>query len=72
MFSAAPDAAAPARPASFSLLSAQGGLVTDVFARNGVDTAAVLSFDPTLSTTIQLGQTTLTLPSQSPLSRLNR
>ena len=67
VFSAAPDAAAPARPASFSLLSAQGGLVTDVFARNGVDTAAVLSFDPTLSTTIQLGQTTLTLPSQSPL-----
>lgn len=67
VFTAAPASAAPARVSPFSLLSAQGGLVTDIFARNGTDTAVILSFDPTVSTTLQVGQKTLTMPGQSPL-----
>jgi hypothetical protein len=52
-------------PDSFSLLSADSGIVVDVFSRNGATNALVLDYDPTSPATIRTAKT-ITLSQGAP------
>jgi hypothetical protein len=53
---------APKWPASFSLLSAQNAMVTDLYQNGGQVEALVLSYDPTSPAILQFGEQQITLP----------
>ncbi|MGH2524929.1 MAG: hypothetical protein ACRDH2_20670, partial [Anaerolineales bacterium] len=49
------DSAAPTRPESFSLLSAEGGLVADLYRQGDHVEALVLNYDPASPVTLTVG-----------------
>jgi hypothetical protein len=59
-------------PGSFSLASAKGGLIADIFSSNQQTVAAVLGYDPAAPVTLQAGQQTTSvsgpLPALVPLA----
>ena len=61
------DASTRSFPPSFSLAAARGGLISDIYPHNGADMAAIISFDPAVTVTVQVGQKSITVLGQSPL-----
>lgn len=51
-----PDPTAPSFPTSLSLISAQSGLVADLYRQNGRVEALILDYDPASPTTLHMGQ----------------
>ena len=60
------DPSALSFPASFSLASAQGGFIADIFHRGQQTIAAVLGYDPAAAVSLQVGQTTTTIAGPLP------
>ena len=52
------EPATQAFPAAFSLASAQGGIVADLFRRNQQTMAAILAYEPAAAVSLRTGQTT--------------
>jgi hypothetical protein len=53
-------------PASYSLASAQGGLIADLFQRNQHTVAAILSYEPSAPVSIQIDQKTTAIQAPFP------
>ena len=53
-------------PASFSLASAQGGLIADLFRRNQQTVVAILGYDPAAAVSLQTGEKVTRIPGPFP------
>jgi Glycosyl hydrolases family 38 N-terminal domain/Glycosyl hydrolases family 38 C-terminal domain len=60
-----PDPAARAFPNSLTLISAQNGILADLFPRNGQMNALVVNYAPATAATLHIGEKQIALPAQS-------
>lgn len=55
------DASAPAQPNSFTIISAQNGIIADLYRRAGQTESLVINYDPGTATTLDIGERQITL-----------
>ena len=56
---------APKQPNSLTIISAQSGIVADLFRRNGQTQALTLDYDPATAPTLRMGDKEITLPANA-------